>query len=1723
MKAMKTLVVIALSVCMVFTMMPLGSIQAMAIDEPQQTVEGESPDGSAGTQTEPAGEQAKDEDSDVSEEPADGAKQDSTGTDADKTDDADADKTDAEDVDGDSEYQDISVTLKDKAEGKKLPADKEHEVTVSAVNPNEEGDALVRLYFWDYDKDFFDKDKKDKVKEICDRVTVKDLKDDDTITLDNETKDADKVKAELVTEKAKPNSDEKVRYLEFTIPSNSKYKFDVPLAPEEKYIEEITASEDAESLHMIIEPTVVDQDEDSDSVGRTVDIEWQASVTVEADTASESTDHAAELTDQAAENVTVFAKAILRAAGIKGPATDIEQLDINIMNGSGELGDDVYTFTPEKNSAGTQFITYTVTAKLSGSESHAPGTIEFRIPGTLFVGRTGNSATHSVDLPVPPASNPGTSTYVYRYDKTTDEYVITNVREAEGGHEAVFNIRYNMNAPSEIISGSTTSGFSVKLNVTEKSGEVVTKEASSPDLKVITSSKLGAVNKYGPEFYQKYPSGWGTPSAADADNNGDGWSDDYFYVTYKLRLTESKPGTNTEPYTLKFTDNPDAATHGEVVGYKRGSYHWADSQYGSMGGFQKNPVVIQRSYPSWISDPQFHFYDGNSLHQFVHVLVRYPRSEISNLKAGQSKTFVNYFTADFNTWDNGTTDSKTASCSFRYDAPQDFYVPGGTRDLRKGPTNFEWYYGYADILEKGNNKNIKYFSNSATVQNYAYTYEEPADLTKYDSDPEKARALAKKDPANYGKKPVQFELIDDMTFYDTGESSDRNVVNPYQNKLQPGDYQFTRIKMNGYSRSKWVFNRDTGKWVGSGDNDLSHYTNLTVWTQDSSGNWSEFCKAIKNNKGEAVLLLEDGTTSKDYVELPAGTVGVKMTGESTAYSTTIGYYVEMEMLASEHVKQVAADRSYKAGSINSGPVYGNFVRNVNTLVVKNHKGALINTPAVRPKDYEKERWSNYAFNTHDAQLYGNGTKLHHAEGEKLLAHIPTTSYMYKYSDVENQVQFQRVKIDYRTTVAESAYYEGDAGNNAQLINDGVFNPQQEGTFYDLLPPGVDLDENTIRAYPAYNTYRWKENQGFTEREYGNAWDEIPKDIYEYDLTENWRGTGRTLLTIHLKIPEGKINAPYKNGYREHSSGSLYYVQSGFQVKYSVYYDYNEIQDYGVDLRNSIGYETGNASIEAGKPDNGGSIKDAKLFKDVNNDSLSGEGAPNTFLYAEKEDHLNVVTATSLDLTKSVTCPDVSDWRSGHDGSVLVPSDGEYSYQIRFGASAGSEASNIIVYDSLENYRKNEDETQWKGTLTGFDMSQLVRRGIDYVVYYSTAPELAVPSNLDNSDYRDISDTRYWSTVKPSDPSEITAIAVDMRKDTEGGNYVLGEQQVIKFEVKMKAPSDVLDLEKKGAHAYNNVYLSNSLKDKKNGKAEDFVVHMNYTQVGVYGENLDIDKSSVVESGTEEEPAAIKYQETVTYDVTLINKTPSVTSKNVVIKDQFPDYMDVDTSEIKVWYESKGKESAVLIDEDENTQVSLKDGNLIFNIKEIKGGEKIHFMIPGTATRYNTVYHNQAKITEVDGTKVEIEAPDTWHKTPMPAIEISKSLDGYYDGGANSDVTMAFEIKAENKKTGETQTRYAGLNFKKGENLEKKVMVKNLEFDPADTDKWTVTVKEVYSSNYSGTITDELKYDPDRDIWTVKFSNTHKNTPHEGSGIVNRYEDGKYVKSEDVTPPPKDKN
>ena len=57
----------------------------------------------------------------------------------------------------------------------------------------------------------------------------------------------------------------------------------------------------------------------------------------------------------------------------------------------------------------------------------------------------------------------------------------------------------------------------------------------------------------------------------------------------------------------------------------------------------------------------------------------------------------------------------------------------------------------------------------------------------------------------------------------------------------------------------------------------------------------------------------------------------------------------------------------------------------------------------------------------------------------------------------------------------------------------------------------------------------------------------------------------------------------------------------------------------------------------------------------------------------------------------------------------------------------------------------------------------------------------------------------------------------------------------------------------------------------------------------------------------------------------------------------------------------------------------------------------------------------------------------------------------------------------------------------------------------------ITVEEVYSGNYavSGDNPKPASYDRKANKWTVSFENTHKDQPHTGSGVVNKYVDNQF--------------
>ena len=121
------------------------------------------------------------------------------------------------------------------------------------------------------------------------------------------------------------------------------------------------------------------------------------------------------------------------------------------------------------------------------------------------------------------------------------------------------------------------------------------------------------------------------------------------------------------------------------------------------------------------------------------------------------------------------------------------------------------------------------------------------------------------------------------------------------------------------------------------------------------------------------------------------------------------------------------------------------------------------------------------------------------------------------------------------------------------------------------------------------------------------------------------------------------------------------------------------------------------------------------------------------------------------------------------------------------------------------------------------------------------------------------------------------------------------------------------------------------------------------------------------------------------------------------------------------------------------------------------------------------------------------------------LEITKHLDGFFDTGDNSNVTVAFRITGKDADGEVVYTNYAGLAFSQNDVDENGRFTKKATVTGIPLSAVTIDVEEVYAAGYSGKkIAGPVKGDDD--IWTVTFDNTHGN--HSGSGVVNKYEDGK---------------
>lgn len=393
--------------------------------------------------------------------------------------------------------------------------------------------------------------------------------------------------------------------------------------------------------------------------------------------------------------------------------------------------------------------------------------------------------------------------------------------------------------------------------------------------------------------------------------------------------------------------------------------------------------------------------------------------------------------------------------------------------------------------------------------------------------------------------------------------------------------------------------------------------------------------------------------------------------------------------------------------------------------------------------------------------------------------IPTSDIRKDITQTKNDKRKKRYLVNWRVQVQER--YTDNEGSH--------YLRQDAGTFYDLLPAGAALTRSSVEVQASGS----KLNDG----------------NYNITLKENYKDTGRTLVTIQIKEP----------------------TTTGYQVSYQTSHDYDAIQDHGKNLLNSAAYETGNAKIASGSPDDGGSITEKNLMA-----GLDAASSGNKFLYAEARHYMNVLMAGNNGLKKQVKNEKEDEYRN----ESYVNQGGNYSYKIRVANNKVTRCKNLIFYDSLESYYNSSEQTtevkvsDWKGTLTGIDVSTLRENGIQPVVYLSTVDQMNLNQHHDLTE-KQADGTPVWieynEFLKTHKLEAGHAVAVDASKKTDGSEFILEGQKSLSFTLYMKAPeSDSTD--KADPVAYNNIYMQQDFlhgEDATSAGIPQFL-HQDYTSL-----------------------------------------------------------------------------------------------------------------------------------------------------------------------------------------------------------------------------------------------------------------------------------------------------
>ncbi|MGL6199286.1 MAG: prealbumin-like fold domain-containing protein, partial [Lachnospiraceae bacterium] len=804
-------------------------------------------------------------------------------------------------------------------------------------------------------------------------------------------------------------------------------------------------------------------------------------------------------------------------------------------------------------------------------------------------------------------------------------------------------------------------------------------------------------------FYQKdelWQSAWGTEPSD---------SSDYFYLIWRISYTTAS--NCTQSYTISIDDIIPAEymTKGAyVVGYRYNS-----STASFVSGDSYYTAIVDAPLSSY--NPTYYWY----------VVIAYPRSLYldENLT---SLTITNTAETELAGEYDTTVKTDKTTAAYNY-STVNFSYSGDIYSVSKSYYSSPVCNGLINALKDDQSVEIKSFppagysfSIATTSRGYGETY-----------------GLLDTGEYGYGAKEYTTTLIDDLMYLE-GE------------QLVAGDYSIDSFSMYTYGFIEYdaYENLSSGALEGKASTDYTSYSPIEVWYQSGGdgSSWILLGTVTKKSNSSCTFTPKGGTaqalnSSDDQVALPSGCTGIKFVHSTNRYSVSYQPRITVSLHSTDHVKLLLAGKS-------SAILY-----NIDSLIVENADGNMVNSSmsSIVPGTL------NSLVDQRDENIYGN--KVQHQNSYYNLNEITATSYITKTSSTPaNDGANPQAKVTYTITAYDRATANGQLSWE-YIKSLGVIVPQNEGTFYDLLPAGAYADTSSIQV----KTYALDSGSTTT------------CTVESIETVDNWQGSGQTMLIINVCYPD----ADYGDNY--YSSGNLYY--SGFTLTYDLYYPWDSIVDYGNSLINSVAYRAAEGELSQGKTAAESDITYKEYFANLTDSTGSSpnDDMDKNTIYKDLTTSVIVATSTNVGFSKKVNSTE----NSLYDKSASVYIGDTYTYQLRYRTAEDANAKNIVFYDVLEeNYGTN---SYWKGTFAGIDTSYIASNypDVDIQVYYSTV------SGLDqySASSPNLADLSIWSITPPTDLSTVTAVAVDISKNKDNTDFELQINSTVLCYITMTAPSD----------------------------------------------------------------------------------------------------------------------------------------------------------------------------------------------------------------------------------------------------------------------------------------------------------------------------------------------